>query len=365
MRIAHIHRSMGTGGIEAMICGLANEMARNHDVTVCTIVTPSPDDKFYQDLSPAVHRATIGRIGKGKHLREIIKIVRFIKEGTYDVVHMHCFFYFYALAILLCHRRTHFFYTIHNDAFEENMPWDRRILFFKRFCFKHGWVHPITISPTSQSSFLELYKCDSVMIPNGVVRPHPDSDSTVNSYRITDQTKVFIHAARICPQKNQVVLCKVFDRLVREGEDIVLVVAGPIHWHSIFEEMQMYFSDRIRYIGDRTDVPTLLCSADGMCLSSDYEGLPVILLESVAAGCIPVCTPVGGIVNVVSDGVDGFLSEDVSEESYYQAMKRCLNLTESERVEMKMNCVAKSEDFTISHCAQAYIDYYKLILQKG
>lgn len=159
-------------------------------------------------------------------------------------------------------------------------------------------------------------------------------------------------------------LCRVFDRLIREGEDIALMIAGPVHYHDIFDEMQKYFSDRMRYIGDRSDIPALLCSADGMCLSSDYEGLPVILLESIAAGCIPVCTAVGGIVDVIDDGIDGFLAAEVSEEAYYQAMKRCLNLTEAERDTLKKNCLAKSESYTVSRCAREYLAYYESLLHQ-
>lgn len=364
MRIVHMHRNMGTGGIEAMICGLANEMSREHDVTVCTIVKPSPEDKFYRELAPAVHRETIGRVGKGKHLREIIKIARFVKSGQFDIVHVHCFFYFFSLAFLLYHNRVNFCYTLHNDAYKENNPWDRRILFFKRFCFRHRWVYPITISPVSQKTFTELYGCKSLLIQNGVFLPKPDPAISVDPYRITPNTKIFLHAARICPQKNQLMLCRVFDRLIREGEDVALVIAGPVHYHDIFDEMQKYFSDRMRYIGDRSDIPALLCSADGMCLSSDYEGLPVILLESIAAGCIPVCTAVGGIVDVIDDGIDGFLAAEVSEEAYYQAMKRCLNLTEAERDTLKKNCLAKSESYTVNRCAREYLAYYESLLHQ-
>lgn len=359
MKIAHIHRSMGTGGIEAMICGLSNEMAKEHDVTVCTIVTPSPNDKFYNELSPSVHRATIGRTGEGKPFREIVKIARFVKNGQFDIVHIHCFFYFFVLAVLLYHRNVTFCYTIHSDALKENRSWDKRIFFLKKFCFRHGWVHPVTISPASQSSFVQLYGCNSGMIPNGVIRPVPNHEKTVIPYKKSNDTNVFIHAARICPEKNQVILCKVFDRLIHEGEDVVLLVAGPIHWHDIFNEMKQYFSDRICYIGNRSDIPELLCSANGMCLTSIYEGFPVILLEAISAGCIPVCTPVGGIVNVIDDGVDGFLSDEVSESSYYHAMKRCLSLSAEERLGMKNNCLAKSKEFTIEHCAQSYIAYYE------
>ena len=356
-----MYRNLGTGGIEAMICGLSNEMSIEHDVTVCTIVAPSPEDKFYKELAPSVHRESIGRIRKSKPFHEMVKIARFIKNGNFDVVQIHGFFYYFALAILLYHRNVTFYYTIHNDALKENNPWDLRILPFKKFCFRKGWLHPITISQISQASFIDLYGCENRLIRNGVIRPIPNPDSTVNLYKISPLTKVFLHAGRICPQKNQVMLCRVFDRLIREGKDVALVIAGPVHYHDIFDEMQKYFSDRIRYIGDRSDIPALLCSADGMCLSSNYEGLPVILLEALAAGCIPVCTAVGGIVDVIDDGIDGFLAEDVSEEAYYQTMKRCLNLTDTEKDTMKKNCLTKSESYTISRCAQEYLDYYKEI----
>lgn len=358
-------RNLGTGGIEAIVCSLSNEMAKEHDVTVCTIVQPSPEDKFYKELSPAIHRETIGRISEGRPLSEIVKITRFIKKGHYDIVHIHGFFYYFALAILLYHRKAVFCYTIHSDAFKENNPWDLRILFFKRFCFKKGWVHPITISPISQVSFLKLYHCKNQLIPNGVVQPKKNLEVTLKEYRISNRTKIFLHASRICPEKNQIMLCRVFSRLIQNGEDVVLLIAGPIHHHDIFNEMQNFFSDRIRYIGNRSDIPTMLCSADGMCLTSNYEGLPVILLESIAAGCIPICTAVGGIMDVIDEGVDGFLANEVSDDSFYLAMQRCLNLSETAREKMKENCLRKSESYSISHCSKAYLEYYQTLLNKN
>lgn len=142
----------------------------------------------------------------------------------------------------------------------------------------------------------------------------------------------------------------------------MLEIAGLIHYYAIYDKMQKCFSDCIRYIGDRSDIPALLCSADGMCLSSNYEGRPVILLEALAAGCIPICTAVGGIIDVIDDGVDGFLAEEVAEEAYYQTMNRCLNLTETEKDSIKKNCLTKSESYTVSRCAREYLDYYKEIL---
>ncbi len=346
-----------------MICGLSNSLANDNEVTVCTIVSPNPNDKFYRELAPEVKKETIGRVGEGKQFKEMYRIAKFIKEGKFDIVHIHGFFYYYALAILLYHRKTCFCYTVHSNAAKENNPWDLRILFFKRFCFKKGWINPITISPTSQESFYDLYGCESKMIPNGIVRPQSKETSDVSIFRKTDNTRVFIHASRICPEKNQVMLCKVFDQLIRAGKDISLIIAGPIHHHEIFEEMQSYFSDRIQYIGERDDIPALLCTADGMCLTSFYEGLPVILLESLAAGCIPICTAVGGILDVIQDGENGILSKEVSESDYLIEMNRYLELDGNAIQKMKEACIQTSLNYDINITAQSYQAFYEDLIK--
>jgi glycosyltransferase involved in cell wall biosynthesis len=362
MKILQMHKSLGTGGIEAMVCGLSNALAQTQDVTVCTIVQPSPDDKFYRELDPAIRRETIGRTGEGKPFKEMLRIARFIRKGHFDIVQLHGFFYYFVLAILLCHRKTCFCYTVHSNALKENNPWDLRILSFKRFCFRKGWVHPITISPASQQSFTELYGCGSRMIPNGVIRPRVAEGSSLDEYRMTPGTRVFLHASRISPEKNQLVLCQAFDSLIREGADVVLVIAGPIHHHDIFDQMKVLFSDRIHYIGTRSDIPSLLCTADGMCLASFYEGLPVILLEAMAAGCIPVCTPVGGILDVVRDGENGILASGTSEEEYVMAMKRYLALPDTARKEMQSACLRTGEQYDIQATGQKYLSYYTELL---
>lgn len=61
-----MHRSLGLGGIEAMICGLSNALSKEHDVTVCTIVQPSPDDIFFRELAPAVKQLKVSCLHTGK-----------------------------------------------------------------------------------------------------------------------------------------------------------------------------------------------------------------------------------------------------------------------------------------------------------
>jgi glycosyltransferase involved in cell wall biosynthesis len=58
----------------------------------------------------------------------------------------------------------------------------------------------------------------------------------------------------------------------------------------------------VRFLGIRSDVPRLLAAADVSTLASDWEGLPIAILESMAAGLPIVSTAVDGVAELVREG---------------------------------------------------------------
>ena len=358
MKILHIHPSMAGGGIESMICALANEMSNTEDVSVCSIFEPKDVDIFWYKLNSKVKKSTLGKRKSGFSLRVLWNIFRFIRKGDYDVVNLHGMFYYYIIAVVLLHHKISFFYTVHSDAVMENSIWDKRLLRVKKFCFNKGWLHSITISKVSQLSFTNLYNSPSNLIFNGVPSPEISEDNTVNRYRINDNTRVFIHAGRVSVPKNQLTLCKVFKCLIDDGYDVVLLIAGSIQSCDIFNALRPFFNERIVYLGQRDDVAQLMAYSDAMCLPSLWEGLPVTLLEALSVGCIPICSNVGGIPDVIQNGINGFLSDSPTEEDYYRAVKKFLELTPVERRNIKSQCMRTFSKFDITNTAKSYIDVY-------
>lgn len=359
MKILQIHTKLVSGGIEAIVCGLANEMAKTEDVTVCSIFKPNTQDVFFERLAPEVKKINLGKTRQGISFKEIFSIYRLIKKGKYDAINIHGCFQYYFLAVIFLHYKTRFFYTIHSDALKENLTTTKIFHWLKRICFKYNWMRAITISDESQKSFYNLYKCNSTLITNGVVKPIVHSNNiTIDKYKINYSTRIFLHPGRITKAKNQVVLCEVFKKLTNEGEDVVLLIAGMAEDKFIYSQLETYFSDRIIYLGERNDVTELLANVDGCCLPSIWEGLPVTLLEALSVSCIPICSPVGGIVNVIKDGVNGFLSKSSSFDDYYQVMKRVLSLKENDFINIKKNCAQSFEPYNIESTSRKYINFY-------
>ena len=364
MKILQIHVGLSLmGGAESVVIGLANELSRNNHVRVCSIFKPVDGGVFYTRLSERVQKEHLGIEKKGFSFKNLWKIFKYLKNTDAEIVHFHGFFYYYVLPIILFHRRIKFVYTLHSDAFMENSKWDNRIMWLKTFCMKHHWMYPVTISPESKESFTKLYGLESRLIRNGVFRPNlAQSPNDVDFARITENTKVFFHPGRISTPKNQVVLCRVFKKLINDGEDVVLLIAGTKQDEPIFKELEPMFCERIRYLGERNDVPQLLARADGFCLPSIWEGLPITLLESLSVGCIPICSPVGGIVGVVKNGYNGFLSRSSSEEDYYDCMNKFLALTGTQIKLIKENCCKSFAPYEISNMVNSYLGYYKELL---
>ena len=351
---------MVSRGIEAIVCNLVNEMSKTHDVTLCTIFQPTEDDVFYRKLDENVKKITIGKKHFGFSIKEIWKIYRVISQGHYDVVHIHGCFQYYFLAIALLHSKVKFVYTIHSDARKENQAWDWRLFKLKKYMFAHRWMWPVTISEASQQSFEKLYHCNSHLIFNGIAKNKTElsNNNVINRLRKSKDTKIFIHAGRISKPKNQLVLCRVFKQLVANGKDVVLVIAGSPEEKAIYESIKPYFSDRIIYLGERNDIAELMSHADAFCLPSLWEGLPVTLLEALSVGCIPICSPVGGIVNVIESGKNGLLSKDSSESEYLKTVNAFLNMTDDEQALMKESALKSFEKYDIKNCAYQYLKVY-------
>lgn len=88
--------------------------------------------------------------------------------------------------------------------------------------------------------------------------------------------------------------------------ELVGLVAGDGPQRALVD--QLAGSDHaVRVLGYRDDVPHLLAAADLLVLTSEYEALPMAIIEAMAAGLPVLATRVGGIPTVVSDGETGLL----------------------------------------------------------
>ncbi|MGZ8177331.1 glycosyltransferase family 4 protein [Williamsia sp. SKLECPSW1] len=112
------------------------------------------------------------------------------------------------------------------------------------------------------------------------------------------------------PEKDHETFLRAAARVARTVEDLrVLVVGdGPERARAEGLARQLGIAERTAFVGASSDVPRLLAAMDVFVLSSDsVECLPMALLEAMASGLPAVCTDVGGLREMVQEGVTGHL----------------------------------------------------------
>ena len=126
---------------------------------------------------------------------------------------------------------------------------------------------------------------------------------------IGSDEKVAVIVARLYPEKNHRVLLEAFSIVARKNDRARLLVVGDgIERHNIdLWVAELGLQSRVRVLGVRRDIPQLLAASDVFVLSSDREGLPIAVLEAMAAGLPVVATAVGDLPDLITDGATGRL----------------------------------------------------------
>lgn len=364
MKIIQVIPHLGSGGAERFVVDLSNELVRmGHDVILLTFYDLKGKYGFYKkDIDERVRLLSLHKkVGLSiKCLKHVYDIVR--KEKP-DIVHSHVNSLQYTiLPQVLISKGVH---TIHNEAQQEAIGKFEVVL--RKIAFKFGLVQPVTISPESHDSFVKFYGKEGLLINNGraVDRNIEVSEKVKNEicgFRKSSHTKVMVQLARFQPQKNIPMMARVASRLYNECYDFAILFIGSTENKPIVDEVKKQMPPCAHILGERANPLEYLKEADAFVLSSLFEGMPISLLEALAVGCIPVCTPVGGIPNAVIDGGNGFLSTGNTESAYYEAMKRFLSSDDEELKAMSLKAKESFAPYSMGECAEKYVQLYKQII---
>jgi glycosyltransferase involved in cell wall biosynthesis len=137
-----------------------------------------------------------------------------------------------------------------------------------------------------------------------------DDDSIRREISIGDADLMIIQVARLDYLKDHATAIQVMEHLVKSHTRARLVLVGDGPELGKIEALtrKCGLTEHVRFLGLRTDVARLLHAADLFLLTSISEGIPLTLIEAMAAGLPVVATQVGGVPEVVQDGATGLLA---------------------------------------------------------
>lgn len=358
MKIFEIIPHLGSGGAERFVVDLCNELADRHEITLIVLFKFDYKGFFLKEISPKINVICMEK-KPGLDVKCLLKIKHLINQQQPDIVHTHLSGFLYTVLNFWKKSKTKFIYTVHSDAAYDAKDFINRTI--RKLAFKSGRVAAVTISEESQKSFEKLYGTKSSLIYNG--RPQffqANSDiqqqveKEINSLRHTPNTVIIINVARLNKVKNQLTLAQAVSLLNQQGYKIELISIGEANDKEVLYAIQALKSPNIHLLGSKTNPRDYLAQSDAFCLSSFIEGMPITLIECFSVGVIPICTPVGGMKNMIYDGVNGLLAEGTTQADIEKALIRFLKLSPEERKLMREKSLESFKAYDIKTCCHNY-----------
>jgi glycosyltransferase involved in cell wall biosynthesis len=337
MRIFILSTSMGMGGADQQILILAQAMrARGHEVRIVALAPLGAMGLEAQRAGIPTQSLDLGR--NFGLVPGFFRLVRMIRSWRPDILHSHMVHAnLMARAARPLAPVPALISTIHSIN-------DGGALRMAAYRLTSGLVDRFTIiSQLAARRYIAIGAVPETrleVVPNTVdttrFRPLSHARAAIRRELGLGEEFVWLAVGRFETAKDYPTMIAAFARLAHERphSQLLLVGEGSLRDQVTSLLRQEGLEDRVRLLGVRRDVPELLSAADGYVLSSAREGMPVALLEAAAVGLPIVATRVGGVPEVVEDGVTGLLAPPADPVALAQAMIRMESLSPEVRGSM-------------------------------
>jgi glycosyltransferase involved in cell wall biosynthesis len=257
--------------------------------------------------------------------------------------------------------------TAHLKVVESSNPIKRLVNSFFVYTTINLSDEVIYVSEATKNSFKSS---KGIAIRNGI-----DTERFIENKKIRYEMRrrlhledqfVLLFASRWAENKGIFNLLKAFDNIMNEtGKRVKLVLIGSGNKDRVLSEIeQLSASKDIIPIGTVKDVYEYYCMSDVFILPSEFEGLPMALLEAMSCGLPSIASRVGGNPELITSGKNGFLIEPNNVKELTEAIMWCLDHQEALESIGKAAAVTIREQFSMEKVADEYINVYKKLVVK-
>lgn len=303
--------TLASAGAERFATELSCNINRERFEPIIMVTTKLDENSaFYKKLlSKNIRIYDFGNYG---YKNKIWKIRDVIKKEKPSIIHTNVGAALHMLLpIFLSFTNAKHLFTTHSMGYRIFGGCKKKIM---KFCFRAKIVIPVAICDTVKKSLVDAYGLKSENIEcvyNGV-----DTDvfypveKKSNSINIT-----FVSTGTLYHIKNHKLLIDSFSIVHRNNPNTTLRIIGDGELKDELIEQVNYLrlENAVIFEGNQSDVAHYLNMSDVYCCTSKVEGLPIAVLEAMACGLPVITTPAGGVVDIVKDGVNGFIIEASSE----------------------------------------------------
>ncbi len=320
------------GGAECQVLLLASQLRRRgHTVTVVALSGTGGEAAIQLRSSGVDFLSLFMRKGLADP-RGWLQWIRWLYQERPDVVHAHLpHASWMARWARLFGPRTIVVDTVHTSA---TGRWGRKV------GYRLSKFLPDLVTAVSDSVRENYVAAGMVLprrsrvVPNGIQVPllsdRPGSRREVRRQLGIAGEFVWLAIGRLEPVKNYPLMLEAFS-LLPESTVLVIAGSGPLA-HAVKQLAEdLGVAKRVRYLGFVKNLEPWLLAADGCVSTSEWEGLPMALLEAAAMGLPAVATDVCGNREAVVDRKTGLLGPPGDPEGFSRVLRAFMGMSEAER----------------------------------
>ncbi len=333
MRIIQLVNNLDMGGLERLVVDLAQcQLAEGHQATIYCLTHPG---RLAAEAAGMGIRVLSFDKPAGPHLSTVWKIAKQLRRDRPDVLHTHnhLVHHYGVIAGRLAgvpvivstrHRAEHRIVDGHGGPqvilkapdrksdliFRATLPWTDCVVMIseatRQFFIRHRGIPPAKTRVILNGAHLERFLNTPA---------HPGSFSPRVRFGI---------AARLALAKDHFTLLRAFATVAAEVPTAELQIAGdgPLRDRLTGYAQELGLTNRVTFLGALSEIPQFLSQLDIFVLSSLSEGLPLAVLEAMAAGLPVVATRAGGTDEAAVDGQNAYLTSPGDSNGLAQAMIR-------------------------------------------
>ncbi|HYL82066.1 MAG TPA: glycosyltransferase [Candidatus Acidoferrum sp.] len=363
MRLLYVVHSLDIGGTERLVVDLVHQFRREASVTVCCLDRLGVwGEELRRQGIPVI---CLGR-RPGLDLRAVWRLGMLLRRTEAQVVHCHQYpAFFYGVCASLLHRRSRILFTEHGRFHPDIVSLRRRIA--------NRGLAPLTHRFTSVSQVVKQAMVAQEGFPaariqiiyNGV---QPDRFAPSHEMRLSVRRAIGLAAddliigtvGRLDPIKDHATLLEAFAqaRIRIPAARLLIVGDGETRGALEAQTRRLGLETVVSFLGSREDIPRLLAACDVFALSSRSEGMPVTVLEAMAARLPVIATAVGDIPDLVLDGETGLLCPPGDPGTLSTALVRLLEDRSLRQQMGETGCLRVQREFTRDRMVAGYRQEY-------
>jgi glycosyltransferase involved in cell wall biosynthesis len=203
-----------------------------------------------------------------------------------------------------------------------------------------------------------------VTIHNGIALSDPSGPERRRTARaalgLPAKALIVTHVGRLSREKGHLPLLRAVAALPPLAGPVLLLLAGdgPMRTPLELERDRLGLGTRVRFLGQRPDVLTIMHASDLLVLPSLTEAFPMVLLEAMAIGLPVLATRVGGVPELITHGDDGWVVEPGDQQAFQRALLEALSDEEARAARGRAGRARVAGHFTLERMVRETLAAY-------